>query len=271
MAHRYYLSHLSEDENRRLFGACARPHGHGHDYVLDASFTGEIDPSTGMVVNIVEIKRLLGEALEPFDGAYVTADDPLMNGRIPSTEALVRVLWDRLEEAAKAQNLPATVHHLRLSEYRRLWAECARGTHNEESPVVTLTRTYEFAAAHRLNADGLSDTENRELFGKCNNLHGHGHNYLLEVTVGGEPDPTTGFLIDLPLLDKTVNREVVDRYDHRHLNLDLDEFRALNPTSENLVKVVWERLANALPAGALRRVAIHETERNLFVYEGDPA
>lgn len=137
--------------------------------------------------------------------------------------------------------------------------------------MVTLTRTYEFAAAHRLNSDALSETENRELFGKCNNPHGHGHNYLLEVTVGGEPDPTTGFLIDLPLLDRTVNREVVDRYDHRHLNLDLEEFRTLNPTSENLVKVVWHRLANALPAGALRRVAIHETERNLFVYEGESA
>jgi 6-pyruvoyltetrahydropterin/6-carboxytetrahydropterin synthase len=134
--------------------------------------------------------------------------------------------------------------------------------------LVTLTRTYEFAAAHRLHSDALTLVENRELFGKCNNPHGHGHNYLLEVTVGGEPDPTTGFLIDLPLLDRTVNREIVDRYDHRHLNLDLEEFQALNPTSENLVKVVWQRLAKSLPAGALRRVAIHETERNLFVYEG---
>ena len=137
--------------------------------------------------------------------------------------------------------------------------------------MVTLTRTYEFAAAHRLHSPALSDDENRRIFAKCNNPHGHGHNYVLEVTVGGEPDPRTGMLLDLDLLDQVVTAEVVDRYDHRHLNLDTPEFQDLNPTSENLVRVIWDRLEPALPPGLLRRVSVHETDRNVFTYEGTQA
>lgn len=301
-AHRYYLEDLSEEENRRLFGLCALPHGHGHDYVAEVTVSGHVDPATGMVVNISELKPILqAEITDPLDGAYLTPAHPLLQGKIPSTEVLSRLLWDRLGAAIRKAELPAELERVRLAESPRLWSDCERVRRAEsgkrdlaarpcrdagvgapaaapteevseqETPavMVTLTRTYEFAAAHRLHSACLTEAENRDLFGKCNNLHGHGHNYLLEVTVGGEPDARTGLLVDLGELDRVVNEQVVERYDHRHLNFDIEEFRELNPTSENLVKVIWSRLFPALPAGTLRRVTLRETERNIFTYEGE--
>lgn len=268
--HRYYLPDRSPEENARLFGPCARPHGHGHDYVAEVTISGQIDPANGMVVNIVDLKEMLDqEVVGPLDGHYLTAEHPLLAGKIPSTETLARLIWDRLSAAITATRFPARLDSVLLRECRSLWAECRRDPEGAETPMVTFTRSYEFAAAHRLHSQSLTDEANRELFGKCNNPHGHGHNYVLEVTVGGEPDPATGFLIDLPMLDRVVHERVVDRYDHRHLNHDIEEFRNLNPTSENLVKVAWERLQPALPPGSLRRVTLRETERNFFIYEGE--
>lgn len=267
-AHRYYLDDLSEAENRRLFGLCALPHGHGHDYTAEVTVAGAVDPANGMVVNISELKPILqAEITDRLDGEYLTSSHPLLQGKIPSTEVLARIVWDRLETAIAQANLPARLHRVLLAESRSLWSECQVDGQGEV--MVTLTRSYEFAAAHRLNSGCLSEAENRELFGKCNNPHGHGHNYQLEVTVGGDPDPRTGLIVDLGLLDRVVHEQVVDRYDHRHLNLDIEEFRELNPTSENLVRVVWDRLLPVLPAGSLRRVTIRETERNIFSYEGE--
>jgi 6-pyruvoyltetrahydropterin/6-carboxytetrahydropterin synthase len=264
--HRYYLAELSEVENRLRFGRCALPHGHGHDYTAEVTVAGEIDPRTGMVVNISELKPLLAAVVEPLDGHYLTAEHPLMGGRLPSTETLCVWIRDRMEAGLARKAMRVRLEGVRLAECARLRAECRR---SEEGWMVTLTRSYEFAAAHRLHTEELSDRENAELFGKCNNPHGHGHNYVLEVTVGGEPDPRTGMVTDLALLDRVVGEQVVDRYDHRHLNLDIPEFRELNPTSENLVRVIWERLEPHLPPGVLRRVVIRETERNIFTYEGD--
>jgi 6-pyruvoyltetrahydropterin/6-carboxytetrahydropterin synthase len=210
-AHRYYLSDLSEAENRRRFGLCALPHGHGHDYTAEVTVGGQIDPANGMVVNITDLKPILqSEVVAPFEGEYLTPEHPLLAGRIGATEVLACIAWERLTAALAP--LPARLERVRLAESRRLWADCSRRTTGpDEGPMVTLTRTYEFAAAHRLHSLQLSDEENRVLFDKCNNPHGHGHNYVLEVTVGGDPDPRTGLLIDLGLLDEVVHREVVDR------------------------------------------------------------
>lgn len=270
-AHRYWLPGWTAEENARRFGECAREHGHGHDYVLETTVAGEIDPATGMVVNIAELKPLIyHQVVVPLDGQYLTAEHPLLGGRIPCTEWLARWCWDQLTAAISAVGMPARLVRVLLRECRTLWAECVPypARDGSETPMVTLTRVYEFSAAHRLHSNTLSASENRELFGKCNNPHGHGHNYVLEVTVGGEPDPDTGFVTDLPALDGAVEELIVQRYDHRHLNLDVEEFATLNPTSENLVRVIWQRLQPALPPGHLRRITIRETERNIFSYEG---
>jgi 6-pyruvoyltetrahydropterin/6-carboxytetrahydropterin synthase len=257
-AHRYDLPELSPEENARLFGDCARPYGHGHDYACEVTVAGEIDPATGMVLNITDLNRLLQEqVVTPLDGEFLTRNHPFMEGRVPTTENLARAIWGRVE----ANLTGARLDRVRLQENERLAAECRRA---EGGSMVLFTRTYEFSASHRLHSLALSETENRAIFGKCNNPNGHGHNYKLEVTVRGPVDERTGMLIDLGALDRVVNEEVVHRYDHRHLNLDLPEFRDLNPTSENLVRVIWDRLASKIDGARLHRVTIRETERNFF-------
>jgi 6-pyruvoyltetrahydropterin/6-carboxytetrahydropterin synthase len=128
---------------------------------------------------------------------------------------------------------------------------------------MTITRVYEFAAAHRLHSPSLSHEENLALFGKCNNEAGHGHNYLLEVSVEGEPDPVTGMMVDLEALDNTIEELVVERYDHKNLNVDLPEFTDRPTSSEVLTQEIYARLDGRLPA-PLVRVRLHETARNIF-------
>ena len=139
--------------------------------------------------------------------------------------------------------------------------------------MVHLTRRYRFSAAHRLHNQALNAEENARLYGKCNNPRGHGHDYTLEVTVAGDVDPSTGMVIDLGLLDRLVEREVVDRFDHTHLNLDVESFRARVPTTENLCLEIYHLLTGALPEGPggrarLERVRLEETRSNFFEYEG---
>jgi 6-pyruvoyltetrahydropterin/6-carboxytetrahydropterin synthase len=257
--HRYYRSHWSEEENRRRFGACARPHGHGHDYAVEATVEGELDVALGMVVNITEVKAALLQALEPLDGQFLDENHPLFKDRIPTTENLARVIWIRLLE-----HLPnCRPVKIRVYEMPTLWSE-----YRGEEDAMYLTRVYEFSAAHRLHSPALSEEDNASVFGKCNNPHGHGHNYGVEVTVSGTVDPDTGMIVDLGCLDEIVNRRVVDRMDHRHLNFDLPEFEQLNPTSENLAVVVWNLLRPEL-GEALVKVGIRETERNYFEYAGN--
>jgi len=155
---------------------------------------------------------------------------------------------------------------VRLQENDWLGAECRR---RDEDLMVFLTRTYEFAAAHRLHSPKLDDGKNQEIFGKCNNPYGHGHNYKLEVTLQGPVDERTGLMADLTYVDRVVREEILDRYDHKHLNLDVPEFRELNPTTENLVRVIWERLAPRLQHPPLYRITVRETDRNIFSYYGE--
>lgn len=127
-----------------------------------------------------------------------------------------------------------------------------------------------FEAAHRLHNPDRDPEWNRRVFGKCNNPNGHGHNYALEVTVAGEVDPDTGYLIDMKDLKDVLRRTVVDQCDHRHLNLDVTWLAGVNPTAENLARVFFERVAPALPPGVgLRRLTVHETERNSASWSKD--
>jgi 6-pyruvoyltetrahydropterin/6-carboxytetrahydropterin synthase len=129
-------------------------------------------------------------------------------------------------------------------------------------------RRYTISASHRLHAVGLSMEENRAVYGKCNNPHGHGHNYVVEVLVGGEVAPETGMVINLASLDEVVRARVLDRFDHSNLNLD-PLFVNRVPTTENLCRVIFELLKNALSAGELERVRVEETENNFFECEGE--
>ncbi len=130
--------------------------------------------------------------------------------------------------------------------------------------MIYLTRKCEFSASHYYHNPKWTDEENRRVFGKCANLNGHGHNYTLEVTVKGEVDPTTGFVIDLKELKDILNREVVDAMDHRHLNKEVPEFATRIPTTENIAIAIWQRLEKGLRVAKLHRVRLYEMP-DLFV------
>ncbi len=124
--------------------------------------------------------------------------------------------------------------------------------------MILLTRKAEFSAAHFYWVDAWSEEQNRDTFGRCANRHGHGHNYTLEVTVAGEIDPTSGFVVDLKELKDILDREVVQAFDHRHLNFEVPEFRALVPTTENIAVSIWHRLEGKIPNARLHRVRVYE-------------
>ncbi|HEX9121171.1 MAG TPA: 6-carboxytetrahydropterin synthase [Terriglobales bacterium] len=130
--------------------------------------------------------------------------------------------------------------------------------------MVYLTRKCEFSAAHYYHNPEFSPEENQRIFGKCNNPNGHGHNYTLEVTVKGEVNPRSGFVLDLKELKSTLEREVLSALDHRFLNKEVPEFRDRIPTTENLAIAIWERLHNKLNVAKLHRVRVFETP-DLFV------
>jgi 6-pyruvoyltetrahydropterin/6-carboxytetrahydropterin synthase len=126
--------------------------------------------------------------------------------------------------------------------------------------IVYLTRKCEFSASHHYHNPAFTAEENQRVFGKCNNPHGHGHNYALEVTVKGEADATTGFVVDLKELKDIMNREVVDAMDHRYLNHEVPEFKSQIPTTENIAIAIWKRLQGKLHIAQLHRVRLYEME-----------
>jgi 6-pyruvoyltetrahydropterin/6-carboxytetrahydropterin synthase len=131
------------------------------------------------------------------------------------------------------------------------------------APVGYFGRRYMLSASHRLHVDALSEEQNQAAYGKCNNPHGHGHNYVVEVLAGGPVDPETGMVIDLVAMDRAVRQKILDRFDHTNLNLD-ELFVNQVPTTENLCRVVFALLRDALLGVKLESVRIEETENNFF-------
>ncbi|HMB69260.1 MAG TPA: 6-carboxytetrahydropterin synthase [bacterium] len=230
---------------------------------LEATVEGPVDPASGMVVNLAEMKGVLrreitaglaGEVLDGRDGRAAA----------PTPERLARLVWDRLHGEVSGR---------RLRRIRLIGRPSPTVEHYGESEM-DVTRIYEFSASHRLHSPHLADEENERLFGKCNNPAGHGHNYVLEVTVRGEPG-ADGEVLPAAALDRIVADRVVDRWDHRNLNVDVPEFRDVNPTAEEIARTAWNRLradVESVRDGVrLRRVKLRETERNHVEYEGEEA
>jgi 6-pyruvoyltetrahydropterin/6-carboxytetrahydropterin synthase len=133
---------------------------------------------------------------------------------------------------------------------------------------IELGRRYRFAASHRLHSDELSAEENAWVYGKCNNPYGHGHNYVVEISVSGTPDPATGMIANLADLDGFVEREVIEAFDHKSLNEDVPAFRGKVPTTENVCREIYQRLKH-FPKARLERVRVEETSNNAFEYAGE--
>ena len=134
--------------------------------------------------------------------------------------------------------------------------------------MIYITRRLEFCASHRLFNPDFSDEKNESTFGLCNNPNDHGHNYVLEVTVKGEVDPETGMVLDLKALKKLINEEIINKVDHKNLNVDVDFLKGVIPTAENIAIHIWNILESKIESGELHEVKLFESERNFVVYHG---
>lgn len=134
---------------------------------------------------------------------------------------------------------------------------------------VFVTRREVFSSAHRLYNPSFTDAENELVYDKCNNYHGHGHNYVLEVVVEGEIDERTGYVIDLKVLKKIIIENIIRKVDHKHLNLDVDFMKNVIPTAENIAVKIWEQLVDKIPNGRLYKIRLSETENNYVEYFGE--
>ncbi|MDP6196537.1 MAG: 6-carboxytetrahydropterin synthase [Prochlorococcaceae cyanobacterium ETNP18_MAG_17] len=256
-SHRYWLPELSSDENAACFGLCALPPGHGHNYELIVSMAGELN-ADGMVLNLSEVKHAIrSEVTEQLDFRFLNDVWPefdLSNseGCLPTTEALARIIWDRL-----IPHLPLVA--IRLYEHQGLWAD-----YLGDAMDAYLTIRTHFAAAHRLARAELSKEENERIYGKCARPHGHGHNYLLDVTVRGEVNPRTGMVCDLVALQNLVNDLVVEPFDHTFLNKDVSHFASCVPTAENIALHISDCLVTPIrEIGAhLHKVRLQESPNN---------
>lgn len=260
-SHLYRLPELSEEENQRRFGPCSLPPGHGHNYELIVAMGGPLD-GDGMVLNLSDVKhairrevtaqldfRFLNEAWPEFD-----LQSPA--GRLPTTEALALAIRDRL-----APHLP--VMGIRLYEHPDLWADVLSGPAIDPMEAFLSIRTH-FAAAHRLARPELSQSENEAIYGKCARPHGHGHNYLLEVSVRGPIDPRTGMVCDLAALQQLVEDRVVEPFDHTFLNKDVEHFASCVPTAENIALHIADLLAEPIArlGARLHKVRLQESPNN---------
>lgn len=135
--------------------------------------------------------------------------------------------------------------------------------------LIYLTRRETFSASHRLHSSAMTPEENKLFFEKCNSENGHGHNYTLKVTVKGPVNPKTGVLMNLTTLKDLIHIHVLEKVDHKHLNHDVEEFKTLNPTTENVAIVIWNWLSPHLPQNILYEVLLEETENNTVIYRGE--
>jgi 6-pyruvoyltetrahydropterin/6-carboxytetrahydropterin synthase len=262
-SHFYRLPHLSDEENAHLFGKASRHHG--HNYQVEVAY--RLTPQTPLAA-LETLAHATRQRIDAqFDHRCINIEHPAFREQLPTTENLAVYLWRDLREGLNAPIEEVSVHESETlaSAYA---GEQATDSEGVSRPVVTMTRLYIFSAAHRLYNPQLSDEENRAIYGKCANPYGHGHDYRLEITVRGVPDPITGMVMNLTELDTLVQAEVLRHLDHKHLNEETPPFDHIPPTSENLVAFIVEQLTPHLQGNArLYRVRLWETPRSYFEWQ----
>lgn len=236
-AHRYSRIEWDEAKNRAVFGRCYNSPAHGHNYLLEVTVSGEIDPKTGMVVNLFDLKRVLLAVIEEFDHKNLNLDMSYFTDRIPTSENFAHVLWAKLA----AQRDIGTLHTLRLCEDEDLYAEVTAADGLE---VAAVAKRYSFNAIQEDH---------------------QGRDWDFYVTVHGTIDPVTGMVTDIGALDRLVQDRIIKPFDRRDLRqvLGSDTVRG-----EALAKTIWERLAGSLSGGALHNVRLVQTRDLSFDYAG---
>lgn len=256
-SHRYWVEAWSEEKNRSVFGRRTTPYGHGHNYMLDVTLKGAIDETTGMVINLSEVKRIVGAVVDRFDHKFLNADLPFFKNRQPTAENLARLFWELIEP-----DLPegACLHRIRLYTTPLIFAEY----HGDRSAIFS--KTYSFSSTHRLHSEQLTDEENCQVYGKCNNENGHGHNYALTVYVKKPVDPVTGMGIPLVELDRLVKDTVLRELEGKRLDEEVAGLSGKPATSENLLLFIREKLQAGL-GSCLWKLKLKETDNNFFEIE----
>lgn len=235
-------------------GFAGRPSvsGFGRHYELDVSCAGEPDPVTGYAVDIAVIDRAVRTAVVPIVERACAGGAPTP----------IELLPDVLRAADEALGGAVSAVRWRLTPYHSIAME------KRAMNKALIRQQFEFAAAHRLHAPGLSDEENRRVFGKCNNPSGHGHNYRIEPIVAAPIAPSGRPRITLNDIEHIVHDTIIRRFDHKHLNIDTAEFAELNPSVENIARVSFDLLRPEVEAagGELRAVTVWETEKTSCTY-----
>ena len=236
-AHRYLKAEWDEAKNRAVFGLCYNPPAHGHNYMVEVTVLGKVDPKTGMVVNLFDLKRILLNVLEEFDHKNLNLDMPYFESRIPTSENLACVLWSKLD----AQKDIGTLHAIRLYEDEDLYAEvtAAAGLN-----VASVTRRYSFTAVQ----DGKPGPE-----------------WDCFVTVHGAIDPVTGMVTDIGALNRVFQEKVVQTIGHQDLR---QAFGTQPVTGEQLVEHIWKQLASSFSSGRLSNVRLVQSRDLSFEYAG---
>jgi 6-pyruvoyltetrahydropterin/6-carboxytetrahydropterin synthase len=236
-AHRYIKPEWDEAKNRAVFGPCFNPPAHGHNYMLEVTVSGAVDPQTGMVINLFDLKRVLLAVIEEFDHKNLNLDMPYFKERIPTSENIGRVLWEKL---ARQKDI-GTLHAVRLYEDEDLYAEL---TEADGLDVASVTRRYSFTAvldAHR------------------------GHTWDCFVTVRGRIDQVTGMVTDIGSLDRAASERLVKVFDGQDLR---EVFGVSIVTAPFLARQVWDRLGPLIQGGALASVRLVQSRDLAFEYSG---
>jgi 6-pyruvoyltetrahydropterin/6-carboxytetrahydropterin synthase len=236
-AHRYFKPEWDEAKNRAVFGLCYNPPAHGHNYMVEVTVLGEVDPKTGMVVNLFDLKCILLNVLEEFDHKNLNLDMPYFKNRIPTSENLARVLWGKLDQ----QKAIGTLHAIRLYEDEDLYAEMTAAAGLD---VASITRRYSFMVLQDGN---------------------QGHEWDCFVTVHGAVDPVTGMVTDIGALDRVAQEKIVktlDRQDLRHV------LGAEHVTGGQLAEWVWKSLVSCISSGQLANVRLIQSRDLSFDYAG---
>lgn len=248
-ARRTFSPHLSEEENRSIFGICCAPAGHGHNYELRITLAGGLDEVTGVIFPPRDLGTVLSEIRDLLDHRNLNVDLADFGNEPMTTECLSRYIWRKL-----SPRLPLA--RIRLSENETFFAEYHGGNR------FFIGLRHRFMAAHRLYSPRLSEEENQRVYGKCTNREGHGHDYCVEATFGGELDERRGILFPLgPLLSRL--EELLEAWNYTHLEEETSEFRENPSTGENIVRVLWQKLDGQLGA-RLHRLRLWETPNNRF-------
>jgi 6-pyruvoyltetrahydropterin/6-carboxytetrahydropterin synthase len=236
-AHRYHRAEWDEAKNRAVFGRCHNPPAHGHNYLLEVTVSGDVDPKTGMVINLFDLKRVLLAVLEEFDHKNLNLDMPYFADRIPTSENLARVLWTKLAE----QKDIGVLHGIRLYEDEDLFADVSNDGSTDRASV---TKRYSFSTVQ----DG---NEGRE--------------WDCFVTVEGSIDPMTGMVTDLGALDRSVREAVLSRFHRKHLR---EVVGGDAVTGEELVQRIWQALLPRIRMGRLSRIQLVHSRDLSFEYCG---